>query len=194
MMTRTRRWVTLGALMGSAACGCSDPDQVIPVGPPGVPYVRVVPIPEGGGAQALGEAAISPADTTPVAPTTKQFTAPPTVPGETTTTPTGLKYVTTVPGTGPEIKSGQTAIIHYTGTLADGSKFDSSRDGKNEPFSAPIGIEKVIPGWDQGVPGMKVGERRTLTIPPELGYGDNPQPGIPANSTLLFDVELIGIK
>lgn len=193
MRTRTQRWVTLGALIGSAVYGCSDPDQIIPVGPPGVPYVRIVPIPEGGGAQALGEAANSPADTTPVAPTVTEFVAPPTVPGEPKTTPTGLKYVTTVPGTGAEIKSGQTAVIHYTGTLADGTKFDSSRD-RNEPFSAPLGIKRVIQGWDQGVPGMKVGERRMLTVPPELGYGDIPQKGIPANSTLLFDVELIAIQ
>lgn len=96
-------------------------------------------------------------------------------------------------GTGPEVKSGDTVIMHYTGTLSDGTKFDSSLD-RNEPFETQIGVGKVIKGWDLGVPGMKVGGKRKLTIPPSLGYGDQATGSIPANSILIFDVELLEIK
>lgn len=96
-------------------------------------------------------------------------------------------------GTGPEVKNGDTVSIHYTGTLADGTKFDSSRD-RNEPFETQIGVGQVIKGWDLGVVGMKVGGKRKLTIPPSLGYGDQATGSIPPNSILIFDVELLGIK
>lgn len=97
-------------------------------------------------------------------------------------------------GTGAEVKSGQTVTIHYTGTLEDGKKFDSSRD-RNEPFSTQIGVGRVIKGWDEGVVGMKVGGRRKLTIPYHLAYGEFGIPGvIPAKATLIFDLELIDVK
>ncbi len=96
-------------------------------------------------------------------------------------------------GTGPEVKSGDTVLMHYTGTLSDGTKFDSSLD-RNEPFETQIGVGQVIKGWDLGVPGMKVGGKRKLTIPPSLGYGDQATGSIPANSILIFDVELLEIK
>ena len=96
-------------------------------------------------------------------------------------------------GTGAEAKAGQSVSVHYTGTLTNGSKFDSSRD-RNEPFDFQLGAGMVIKGWDQGVAGMKVGGRRKLTIPPELGYGAGGYPPvIPPNSTLIFDIELIEV-
>ncbi|HKC59238.1 MAG TPA: FKBP-type peptidyl-prolyl cis-trans isomerase [Myxococcales bacterium] len=97
-----------------------------------------------------------------------------------------------VVGTGPEAKKGQTVSVHYTGWLTDGKKFDSSND-HGQPFSFALGRGQVIQGWDEGVVGMKVGGRRKLTIPPEMGYGKQGFPGaIPPNSTLVFEVELLG--
>jgi peptidylprolyl isomerase len=114
------------------------------------------------------------------------------------TTSSGLQIVDTKPGTGPSPRAGQTVTVHYTGWLyvngAKGSKFDSSVD-RNEPFSFPVGQGQVIRGWDEGVGSMKVGGKRTLIIPPALGYGARGAGGvIPPNATLIFDVELLGVK
>lgn len=97
-------------------------------------------------------------------------------------------------GSGKEAKSGDTVSVHYTGWLTDGKKFDSSVD-RNEPFETKIGVGYVIRGWDMGIPGMKVGGKRKLTIPYEYGYGEmGSEPVIPGFSTLIFEVELLGIK
>ncbi|WP_341678656.1 FKBP-type peptidyl-prolyl cis-trans isomerase [Niveibacterium sp. SC-1] len=110
---------------------------------------------------------------------------------EPTTTASGLVIEELVFGTGAEAKAGRTAVVHYTGWLTDGTKFDSSKD-RNDPFAFPLGRGYVIAGWDEGVQGMKVGGSRKLTIPPELGYGERGAGGvIPPNATLVFEVELL---
>ncbi|MEM8603701.1 MAG: FKBP-type peptidyl-prolyl cis-trans isomerase [Cyanobacteria bacterium P01_F01_bin.86] len=109
------------------------------------------------------------------------------------TTESGLQYEDIVEGTGAMPQTGQRVTVHYTGTLEDGTKFDSSRD-RNRPFSFTIGVGQVIKGWDEGVASMRVGGQRKLVIPPELGYGPRGAGGvIPPNATLLFDVELLRI-
>jgi FKBP-type peptidyl-prolyl cis-trans isomerase FkpA len=115
-----------------------------------------------------------------------------------TTMPSGLKIIDVKVGDGPAPKPGQTCVMNYTGWLYDngkkGAKFDSSLD-RNQPFSFPIGQHRVIAGWDEGVATMKVGGKRTLIIPPELGYGARGAGGvIPPNATLMFDVELLSVK
>ena len=117
---------------------------------------------------------------------------------EIVTLPSGLKYQDEVVGTGPEPKAGQQVTVQYTGWLDEGGKkgkkSDSSRD-RNQPFSFPLGAGQVIKGWDLGVATMKTGGKRTLIIPPELGYGARGAGGvIPPNATLIFDVELLGAK
>jgi peptidylprolyl isomerase len=110
-----------------------------------------------------------------------------------TTTESGLKFVDTVIGTGESPKPGQMVTVHYTGTLENGTKFDSSVD-RGQPYTFPIGIGRVIKGWDEGVMTMKVGGKRRLIIPPQLGYGTRGNRDIPPNATLIFDVELLGVK
>lgn len=106
----------------------------------------------------------------------------------------GMKIETTKEGTGAEITNGKTAVVHYTGKLTDGKVFDSSVS-RGTPFEFPLGAGMVIKGWELGVLGMKVGEKRILTIPSELGYGERGAGGvIPPNATLIFEVELLGIK
>jgi len=114
------------------------------------------------------------------------------------TTPSGLTIIDTKVGTGASPKTGQICVMHYTGWLyvdgKKGAKFDSSLD-HGQPFEFPIGAHRVIAGWDEGVATMKVGGKRTLIIPPSLGYGARGAGGvIPPNATLMFDVELLGVK
>jgi peptidylprolyl isomerase len=113
--------------------------------------------------------------------------------GEATTTSSGLKYVDEVVGDGEAPSRGQKVRVHYTGTLTNGKKFDSSRD-RGQPFEFTIGIGQVIKGWDEGVASMRVGGKRQLIIPAALGYGARgAPPAIPPNAELLFDVELLGV-
>lgn len=116
-----------------------------------------------------------------------------TKPGKTVTTASGLKYIDQVVGKGASPVAGKPVKVHYTGTLENGTKFDSSVD-RNQPFDFVIGVGQVIPGWDEGVMTMKVGGKRKLIIPAKLGYGARGAGGvIPPNATLLFDVELLGV-
>lgn len=111
-----------------------------------------------------------------------------------TKTDSGLHYVVLAEGDGAEAAAGQSATVHYTGWLPNGTKFDSSRD-RDQPFTFALGAGQVIPGWDEGVAGMKIGEQRKLVIPPALGYGTAGAGGvIPPNATLVFDVELLGAQ
>lgn len=109
------------------------------------------------------------------------------------TTPSGLKYMDLVVGTGPAAEAGKTVVVHYTGWLTDGTKFDSSVD-RGQPFSFPLGAGRVIKGWDEGVAGMAVGGKRKLMIPPQLGYGSRGAGSvIPPNAELIFEVQLLEI-
>lgn len=112
---------------------------------------------------------------------------------EVVTTPSGLKYEILQEGSGDVAEPGETVKVHYTGWLTNGKKFDSSVD-RGKPFSFPLGKGRVIKGWDEGVAGMKVGEKRKLTIPPQLAYGKRGAGNglIPPNSTLIFEVEFLG--
>lgn len=119
---------------------------------------------------------------------------PSAAPGNEVTTASGLKYVELKEGDGPSPQAGQIVVVNYTGTLEDGTKFDSSFDS-GKPLSFPIGRGSVIKGWDEGLMTMKVGGKRRLIVPSKLGYGPAGRPPkIPANATLIFDVELLGIK
>ena len=130
-----------------------------------------------------------------------QSTSPSQPPTAKVTNVTELKKIDVLVGTGADATPGSNVSVHYTGWLYDpsapnnkGKKFDSSLD-RGQPFSFPLGGGRVIRGWDEGVAGMKVGGKRTLIIPPEMGYGANGAGGvIPPNATLLFDVELLGVK
>jgi FKBP-type peptidyl-prolyl cis-trans isomerase FkpA len=111
-----------------------------------------------------------------------------------TRTPSGLRYQDVAVGSGTQASAGKTVSVHYTGWLPNGEKFDSSRD-RNQPFAFTLGAGQVIAGWDEGVAGMKVGGRRKLVIPPDLGYGTaGAPPDIPPGATLVFDVELLDVR
>jgi FKBP-type peptidyl-prolyl cis-trans isomerase len=125
--------------------------------------------------------------------TTQTAAAPAGATAQTAAVEPKVEMVDSVVGKGAEAVSGKSVTVHYTGTLKDGTKFDSSVDRK-EPFTFALGAGQVIKGWEQGIVGMKVGGKRKLTIPAELAYGANAVGAIPANSTLIFDVELLEVK
>ena len=166
-----RAGFVVAAMAMASTVGCAPPAEIVPVAPPGLEFARA-PIPEGQAAQALGEQPAALAREAAKTANAKVANSPPTPIGQPTKTASGLVYETLKEGTGPSAKSGQTVTIHYTGTFTDGQVFDSSRESNRQPLSVVIGTGGVIPGWDEGVPGMKVGERRKLTIPARgLAYG-----------------------
>lgn len=130
---------------------------------------------------------MSATDADPAATAAAVGTAP------TTTNPDGLMITEVQVGTGAEAVNGSTVSVHYTGRLENGTVFDSSIP-RGEPITFPLGTGMVIQGWEQGILGMKVGGKRQLVIPPELGYGARDHGPIPANSTLIFDVELVNVQ
>ena len=109
------------------------------------------------------------------------------------TTASGLRYIDEVVGSGASPKPGQNVTVNYTGTLENGTKFDSSFD-RGTPYTFRFGRDPVIQGWDEGLVSMKVGGKRRLIVPPQLGYGSEGRPGIPPNATLIFEVELLGVQ
>ncbi|HKQ08512.1 MAG TPA: FKBP-type peptidyl-prolyl cis-trans isomerase [Blastocatellia bacterium] len=113
--------------------------------------------------------------------------------GSEVTTASGLKYVDEVVGTGEKPRLGKMVVVNYTGTLTDGTKFDSSLDS-GQPYEFRIGTGTVIRGWEEGILSMHVGGKRKLIVPPELGYGAQGKGKIPPNATLIFEIELLGVK
>jgi len=125
--------------------------------------------------------------------TTKNMTNP-TANSQAVTTASGLTYIITKRGDGAQIKAGDNVIVNYTGLLTNGMKFDSSLD-RGEPFSFPVGAQRVIKGWDEGLQKLRVGDHATLIIPPAIGYGSRGAGGvIPPDATLIFIIEVIGVK
>jgi FKBP-type peptidyl-prolyl cis-trans isomerase len=189
-----RRTAFLAALTLVAA-GCDAP-KMMPVAPPGLTYEPMVVEKDEDKAQAIGEtrtaSARAPGSSTAAGPAPAPAT--PTAAGQPTTTASGLVYETLQPGNGADAAWGKTIRVHYTGTLTNGTQFDTSRKPNGQPFSLTLGAGQVIPGWEEGLQGMKVGEKRKLTIPAKLAYGEQGRPPqIPTNSTLVFEVELIGV-
>ena len=123
-----------------------------------------------------------------------QPSGPPEVTGDTMTTSSGLQYIVLSPGDGPAAEQGKMVSVHYTGWLTDGSKFDSSLD-RGEPYSFPVGTGSVISGWDEAIGMMRVGDKWRIILPPAIAYGERGRPPvIPPGSTLIFDVELVGVN
>lgn len=185
-----QRWQgLLCGVLGLALAGCEEPVQIVEATPPGGVVDRTPESEKGdNGPRALGEQVVMKNE--PAAEAIPP--AKPTDKGETLTIAGGLKYETLRPGTGDEVKPGQTVVMTYVGKLDDGTIFDQTNE--QNPFQTAIGTGAVIKGWDQGVVGMRVGERRKLIIPAELGYGKTGQGKIPPNSRLTFEVELLKIK
>jgi hypothetical protein len=188
----------VGALVLLTACGSSKtPTATVPQSALATPAITPVATTYLGtpppGATPRVHVTPAPSLTPTPAPAGAGPATPPALPSGLTpqTQPDGLQIIDITQGTGPAAQTGQTVTVNYTGWLqSNGTKFDSSLD-RNQPFSFPLGQGQVIKGWDEGVVGMKVGGKRRLIIPPALGYGSTPNGKIPANSTLIFDIDLL---
>jgi FKBP-type peptidyl-prolyl cis-trans isomerase len=168
--------VLVASLALAVACGSSEKKTTAPTGTPAATAAS---------AQPTG---------TPAATAAQSGGGPPAVSAQPTVTASGLQIIDIKIGDGAEAVKGHTVSVHYTGWLADGTKFDSSLD-RGQPLPFLLGAGQLIPGFDEGVVGMKVGGERRLIIPPDLAYGaDGYPPLIPANATLTFDVQLISVK
>jgi len=167
--------LTLAVTIAAIGCSPSSPPEATT---PESPSSEVASLAESLAAQQ----AATPDETAPEAPKAEPVTK--------------LKIENLKKGTGAKAKNGDVLTVHYTGWLTDGTKFDSSKNSGRQPFAFPLGAQKVIPGWDKGMLGMKVGGKRKLTIPPDMGYGEQGTPGgpIPPNATLVFEVELLKIN
>lgn len=193
---KVQRTLSIGVALSLFVWGCGPPEMV-PVVLPG--SKRIVVIPEHEQGVALGEqmqrGAIQPPTTNAADPSIPL--AEPTKVGESLTTADNIKYETIRQGTGTQAKTGSLVRVHYDGSLTNGAQFDSSR-GRGEPYTFRIGVNEPgtpIRGWHLGISGMRVGEMRRLTIPPELAYGDQGQPPqIPPKATLVFELELMSAE
>ena len=191
MLPRMGSLVLFG--LGLFIIGCDSPPELMPVAPPGIEVPRVPPPTSGSGSEALGETVQYGGGKTSSLSTT---IAEPTPLNESKKAGTGLTYTTLRAGTGETARPGDEILVHYVGRLADGvgdKKFDSSYD-KGEPLPVEIGAGKALKGWDLGIPGMKVGEKRHLVIPSDQGYGaKGAPPAIPPNANLMYEIELLQI-
>jgi len=189
-----RFWFTTAfGILAMLLPGCGDPGLIVPVTPPGAAPPKHVP--EDQVAEALGESATHAprAGAGETASAELYPPAPPTEPGETKTLEGGVTYETIKAGTGDEFRSGRVGVMNYEGKLDDGTVFDSTKT-RGAPDEFAFGSGRLIAGWEMAVPGMKVGEVRKIVVPPEKGYGEKEMGKIPPNSTLTFEVELVGIK
>lgn len=189
----SRQLLTRGCLgLALLLVGCDAPEEILPTSPPGTVLPRTPPD-SNDPAQAQGESALvapKPGGESGKAPA--YTPALPTAKGETKETKNGVKYETLKPGTGGELKPGQVALLHCMGTLEDGTIFDSSRQ-RNSPYKVALGTGQLIKGWEEGLPGMRVGELRRLWVPAKMAYGEMERKNIPANSNLIFEIELLQI-
>ena len=191
MILKTNLIFTLLLAAGLSACGGAE---ATPAAAPAQEESVAEATPEAA-QETASEAVPEAAEEEPAAPAAEQAAEPEMqLPENLTTTESGLQYVITEEGNGEKPQPGDVVQVHYTGTLADGTKFDSSLD-RGEPIAFSLGTGQVIPGWDEGIALMKVGDKCKLVIPPELAYGEQGAGGvIPPNATLIFDVELVGIQ
>jgi FKBP-type peptidyl-prolyl cis-trans isomerase len=182
----------IAAFFGLAVCGCEEPQDIVPVTPPGAIIPRISPDKEPAAAQ--GEGAAPGLDSKSGAETAaKSPPATPTAKGQTKTTAHGVKYETLQEGTGHEASSGQSVRVHYVGKLESGEVFDTTRSA-GSPRLITIGDKDQIKAWAEALPGMKVGEIRKMIVPPAMGYGAKGKPpAVPPNATLIFEVELMDI-
>jgi FKBP-type peptidyl-prolyl cis-trans isomerase len=195
MASRKLGWAWgVASVLGLAVLGCEPPEPISVVAPGVDPRQELLKQKtKGDEPQAKGELPSAGLDA-PEKKVTEVPPAEPTPPGESRKTEGGVEYTTLKEGSGPAVKPGQKVKVHYTGKLDDGRKFDSSHD-RGEAFETQIGVKDVIKGWDEAIPGMRVGEIRKLVIPPNLAYGAQGQPPkIPPNATLTFEIELLSVK